>query len=178
MDERYSVSTSLRTVEAFAERLLARESTLRTDDPSPSADEHDILVNLDDPNRIRLRHTCSAEQVQSPILELTFHPAPHGQYIVWTLLPVGASFSAAERANDEAFAPPKPEPAEVALEVVLWDWESLVERVFGRLFRFTVRMLDGFVNLLSTRQYRKGVALYSKKLMAVVEEVAADDETT
>lgn len=174
MVERYSFSTSINTVAAFVERLLADESTLRADEPSPHPPGHDILVNLDDPNRIRIRHAATGAQTPSPILEVTLHPAPHGLNLTCEMLPAHASFSAAERARlegDDDYDEERSLPG-VLLNIGLQDWDELFLYALWVLARPLVWVFYGLRRIVRLWQHRNGMALYAKNIVAVIEHVA------
>ena len=176
MVERYSFSTSINTVGAFVERLLADESTLRADEPSPHPPGHDILVNLDDPNRIRVRHAATGAQTPSPILEVTLHPAPHGLNLTCEMLPAHASFSAAERAHlkkeDEDDYDEERSLPGVLLNIGLQDWDELFLYALWVVARPLVWVFYGLRWIVRRWQHRSGMALYAKKIVEVIEHVA------
>lgn len=180
MAEHYRFSTSISTIEAFAERLLAQEATRRTDERSPDPPGNEILVNLDDPYRVRIRHAATGAQTPSPILEVTLCPAPHGLNLACEMHPAHTSFSAAERAQREAEdnhgGDDERSVPGVLLNIGLQDWDELFLFALWVLARPLVWIFCGLRWLVRLWRHRSGMGLYSKKLLAVIEEVAKAED--
>ncbi len=178
MAEIHRFSTSIGTVDAFVQRLLTREGTLVTDDPIPHPPGNEILLNLDDENRIRLRHYASPTQAPSPILQVDFEPAGGGLVLTCEVLRADAPFSAAERAPPPELGEPEPFEALDILDPASAIGERVFFLVFRGFFNLCRRLWQGICWLsertLGPWRHRRGMALYGTKLIALVGNVAKE----
>ena len=180
MAETYRFSTSASTAEAFVQRLLARGDTQITDDPIPHPPGEHLLVNVDDPGRIRIRHYASPTEVPSPILRVDCTPTTGGMKLECEVLRSDAPFSAADRAPPE---PLEPEPLDA------WDVLDPVDAVSERLFVLLLRGLFGiirsaclgvawvFKRIFGAWQHRRGMSLYGAKMVAAVKAAAEVEDS-
>lgn len=157
MRRTYTFKTPIRSAGDFTERLLSMENALVSDDPIPYPPGHDILLNVDDDNRVRIRHYAPPTEVASPILQLDFTAAPYGTEIQCEVLDADTPFSAAERAalsEIQALTRAEPDATSILLRR-LWRW------------------LD--TRFLRPWQRRRGMERYGKKLLALVKDVAEEN---
>lgn len=178
MAERHRFSTSIGTVDAFVQRILSREGTSVTDDPIPHPPGSQILLNLDDQDRIRLRHYASPTQAPSPILQVDFEPVGNGLRLECEVLRADAAFSAADRAPPEDLGEPEPFEALDLLDPA----DAIGERVIFLILRGSINLIRRLwiaTCWLSSRlfgpwRHRKGMTLYGDRLIALVREVAEE----
>ncbi len=167
---RYRFTSAVRTPQAFIEQLLAGPRTIVSDDPIHDPPEYDILVNVDDGARVRVRHYASPQGVASPILQLDLEPEPGGLAIECVVLNRHAPFSKAAR-----------EPEAAALSVVedaIVDGEeleaSLLWVALGLAWRTCVAVWNRAVwdLWLDALLQRRSMAKFGTPLLNAVKEAA------
>lgn len=179
MAEIHWFSSSAGTVDAFVQRLLAREGTLVTNDPIPHPPGDQVLVNLDDPDRVRIRRYASPTQAPSPILQLDFEPGQEGVRVRCEVLRADAPFSAAEREPLDDLG--DPEPFE-ALDI-LDPFNALGERIAFLTIRGLIDLIRrlwlgaGWVSdrIFGAWRHRRGMAMHGGRLIALVGDIAEHD---
>lgn len=149
----YQLASALPTQDAFVERLLASGKTIVSDDPIHYPPEYDFLLNLDDPNRIRIRHYGSSAWYGSPILQLDVTPMPWGLALACSFVASNSPFSAQEQAAQRQL-----EALDIDESALVWLWNALVWNLW----------LHAFVE-------RRALKTFGPRLLAKVKEVAEAD---
>ncbi len=157
MRRTYTFKTPIRSAGDFTERLLSTENALVSDDPIPYPPGHDILLNVDDDDRLRIRHYASPSEVASPILQLDFRATAYGAEIRCEVLDADAPFSAEQRA------------ALAEMQAVTHAEPDATSILLGSLSRW----LDA--RFVRPWQRRRGMERYGEKLLTLVKDVAEEN---
>ncbi len=156
MRTHYLLTTSIRSTEEFAQRLLAHEGVLVSDDRCPCPPGRKIMLNLDDEAQIRLRHYASPTDAPSPILQLDFTEMDRGMQIRCEVQHAESPFSAAQR----ELSP-----------------ELRTQEDFDTLFDYVLHHILAWLHAHTLRAWRHklGMARYGSALIGLVKDTAEAD---